>query len=79
MNHYQPTALAPNRDIIKSLLTRAQAKGQMNQQLTIEESLEHIFALILANSINYCMQNAQYDIKKQLLDQIHHLVVLISA
>ena len=51
----------------------------MNQQLTIEESLEHIFALILANSINYCMRDAQYDIKKQLLDQIHHLVALISA
>jgi len=79
LNHYQPAALAPNRDIIKSLLVRAQTKGQMNRQLTIEESLEHIFALILANSINYCMRDAQYDIKKQLLDQIHHLVSLISA
>lgn len=79
ITHYQSDSLSQYRQIVRELLIRAAEKGQMKPEYAAQEVLDHLFTLILGNSIRYCMENGDYPIGEQLMKQVNHLITLIAA
>lgn len=79
ITHYQSDSLSQYRQIVRELLIRAAEKGQMKPEYAAQEVLDHLFTLILGNSIRYCMENGDYPVGEQLMKQVNHLITLIAA
>lgn len=63
-----------HREILRKLLTRAKEKGQMNNNITIDEFLDFFFVIIAGTMTKYCMKNGEYDIQNNLRTQVNSLI-----
>lgn len=63
-----------HRKILEEILTRAKEKGQMSSNMSIDEFLDDFFVIIAGTMTKYCMDNAEYDIKKKLKSQVNLLI-----
>lgn len=66
------------RDLVREILVRAKEKGQMNDDCTYDEILNHLFTLILGNMVRYCIEDGNYDISANLTCQTERLISLIQ-
>ena len=77
INHNE-VSLDRHEQMISIILSRAKEKGQMKEEFSIEEIVDHFFILVTGNIFRYCVKKGEYDIKTQLSCQVEHLISLIE-
>ena len=71
--------LERQRAVIRELLEKAQAQGQMKMEFECEDIVNHFLILVIGNMIRYCIEDGHYDLRGNLSCQVEHLIQLIAV